>query len=264
MLSALLVALSQIGSRRDATTWTIFGVMLALAGLLFYLFLRHEKRTKDPIIDTEVLKGKPFQASNYFNMMYGAAVLGVMSFIPLFATSVLGMTTLASGLILTPRSVGQVLSSLITSMRLPKWGYRWPMLVGTVLVIIALILLGFEFAGFNIPGFNISGPVLLGILMFITGVGSGAVAPAANNACIELMPHRVATITGVRGMFRQIGAALSIAVTAMILENFSYDTGFRIVFFGLAAVLLLSIPFIFAMPRSSRDTGPLEKKTIIS
>ena len=29
--------------------------------------------------------------------------------------------------------------------------------------------------------------------------------PAANNACIELMPHRIAAITGVRGMFRQTG-----------------------------------------------------------
>jgi EmrB/QacA subfamily drug resistance transporter len=257
-LSAFLVALSEIGSSRDATHWIIFSVLMALTVILFYLFIRHERRTKEPIIDLAVLKGKPFQASNYFNMLYGAAVLGVMSFVPLYATGVLGMSTLASGLILTPRSVGQLLSSFITSMKLPKWGYRWPMLVGTVMVIITLILLGLELSDIGIFGMRFSGALLLGIFMFFTGIGSGAVAPAANNACIELMPHRIATITGVRGMFRQSGSAFSIAISSMVLENFTYNTGFRIVFLGLAAILVFSIPLIFAMPGSAKESCPPE------
>jgi len=221
------------------------------------LFLRHERKAKDPIIDLEVLKGKPFQAANYFNLIYGVSILGVMSFMPLCATSVFGMSTLASGLILTPRSVGQMLSSVITSMFLPKWGYRWPMLAGTSLATVTLVLLGFEFSGWHIFGINLSGPVLLGAFMFFSGLGSGMVAPASNNACIELMPDRVATITGVRGMFRQIGSAFCIAVSAMVLENFQeMSTGFRVVFFGLAAILVFSIPFIFIMPKSAKDSCP--------
>jgi EmrB/QacA subfamily drug resistance transporter len=256
MLSAFLVALSEIGSSRDTTSWIIFSVLMAFTAVLFYLFLRHARKTKDPIIDMEVLKGKPFQASNYFNMLYGAAVLGVMSFVPLYATSVLGMSTLASGLILTPRSVGQLLSSFVTSIKLPNWGYRWPMLIGTGVAIISLILLGLELSDIGIFGMRFSGALLLGIFMFSTGLGSGAVAPAANNACIELMPHRIATITGVRGMFRQSGSAISIAISAMVLENFSYNTGFRIVFLGLAVILAFSIPLIFAMPRSAKESCP--------
>jgi len=31
--------------------------------------------------------------------------------------------------------------------------------------------------------------------------------PPSNNACIELMPEKVATITGLRGMFRTVGAS---------------------------------------------------------
>jgi EmrB/QacA subfamily drug resistance transporter len=261
MLSALLVALSEIGTSRDTKSWIIFSILLALAAVLFYLFMRHERRCKEPIIDLEVLKGKPFQAANYFNLLYGAGVLGVMSFVPLYATSVFGMSTLASGLILTPRSVGQMLSSFITSMSLPKWGYRWPMLAGTCMAVLILVLLGLEFSGATIFRLNISGPLLLGTFMFFTGLGSGMVAPAANNACIELMPNRIATITGVRGMFRQIGSAFSIGISAMILENFhDMSTGFRVVFFGLAAVLIFSIPFVFLMPRSAKDSCPPDEK----
>jgi EmrB/QacA subfamily drug resistance transporter len=256
-LSAILIAVSQIGSSRSAGSWVIFGALIALGILLLYLFLRHERKAKDPIIDLEVLKGKPFQAANYFNLIYGVSILGVMSFMPLCATSVFGMSTLASGLILTPRSVGQMLSSVITSMFLPKWGYRWPMLAGTSLATVTLVLLGFEFSGWHIFGINLSGPVLLGAFMFFSGLGSGMVAPASNNACIELMPDRVATITGVRGMFRQIGSAFCIAVSAMVLENFQeMSTGFRVVFFGLAAILVFSIPFIFIMPKSAKDSCP--------
>lgn len=253
-LSALLISLSQIGSSRTPVSWVVFAVLLAIAVTMGYLFLRHERRVKNPIIDMEVLRSKPFQAANYFNLIYGAAVLGVMSFVPLYATSIYGMSILASGLILTPRSVGQIISSSVTSMFLPKWGYRKPMIIGTSLVILSLALLGFEFKSFNIFGIGLGGPALLGIFMFITGIGSGAVAPAANNACIELMPLRIATITGVRGMFRQAGSALSIAISSMVLQNLSYSTGFRVVFLGLGVILLFSIPFVFAMPRSAKDS----------
>ena len=198
-LSTLMVGLSVIGSSRDRISWIVFLVTLAISGIFFYFFLRHERRTSDPIIDLEVLKGKPFQASNYFNVIYGAAVLGVMGFVPLLATSVFGLSTLASGLIMTPRSIGQVISSLVTSMKLPKWGYRWPMLAGTILAIISLVLLGLELSGLHIGALSISGTALLGIILFIAGFGSGVTAPAANNACIELMPNRAATITGDEG-----------------------------------------------------------------
>jgi EmrB/QacA subfamily drug resistance transporter len=252
MLSAFLIALSEIGSSHDRSAWIIFGLLLALAIVFLYFFLRHEGRIKDPIIDLQVLKDKPFRSANYFNFLYGMAVLGVMSFIPLYATSIFGMSTLASGLILTPRSVGTLAASIITSVSLPKWGYRWPMLFGTGTMILSLILLGVEFSSASFLGIHLNGTVLLGVIMFLSGVGMGATAPAANNACIELMPDRVATITGVRGMFRQSGSAVSIAVTSLVLENFSQiGQGFRVVFFGLAAVLILAVPFIFSMPRAA-------------
>jgi hypothetical protein len=62
-------------------------------------------------------------------------------------------------------------------------------------------------------------------------------------------------------MFRQSGSAVSIAVTTLVLENFSQmSQGFRVVFFALAAVLILSVPFIFAMPRAATACPP-EKPT---
>jgi EmrB/QacA subfamily drug resistance transporter len=251
MLSAFLIALSEIGNTDSSSSYLVAGILFATAVTMGVLFFRHEAKAKNPIIDLQMLKEKPFFAANVFNFLYGAAVLGLMSFIPLFATSIFGMSTFESGLILTPRSIGMITASFVTSMMLPKWGYRWPMLIGAGITVLSMITLGMEAMGISVFGSDISGTITLVIIMFISGIAMGIIAPAANNACIELLPNRVATITGVRGMFRQSGSAVSIAITALMLQNFGdIGQGFTWVFYGLAAMLVLSIPFIFAMPKS--------------
>ena len=251
MLSAFLIALSEVGNAESSSSWVVAGILFAVAVIMGYFFFRHEAKAKNPIIDLQMLKEKPFFAANVFNFLYGMAVLGLMGFIPLFATSIFGMSIFESGLILTPRSIGMIVASLVTSMMLPKWGYRWPMLTGISGTILCMILLGLEAMGIHIFGADISGTITLGIIMFVSGIALGIIAPAANNACIELLPTRVATITGVRGMFRQSGSAVCIAITALMLQNFSdIGQGFTWVFYGLAVILIISVPFIFAMPKS--------------
>jgi EmrB/QacA subfamily drug resistance transporter len=267
MLSAFLIALSEIGNAESgsSSSYIVAGVLLAAAVTMGYFFFRHEAKVKNPIIDLQMLKEKPFFAANIFNFLYGMAVLGLMSFIPLFATSIFGMSTLESGFILTPRSIGMIAASLVTSMMLPKWGYRWPMLTGMGGTIFCMVLLGLESMGIHIFGANTSGTVTLSIIMLVSGLAMGIIAPAANNACIELLPTRVATITGVRGMFRQSGSAVSIAVTALVLQNFSsFGQGFTWVFYGLSAILVISVPFIFAMPKSAEVTSKDKKSVKIS
>ena len=259
-LSALLIALSDIGSNPQRSSWLLPGVLFAVAIVLMLIFIQREGKIESPIIDLQLLKKRPFLAANLFNLLYGASVLGIMSFIPLYATSIYGMSTLESGLILTPRSVGTMAASIVTSISLPKWGYRWPMLTGTGIMVLSLFLLGMNLTGINVLGIHLSGTMILLTIMFISGVGMGVTAPAANNACIELMPNRIATITGVRGMFRQSGSAISIAVTSLILQNFSdMNYGFTVVFFGLATILVISAPLVFAMPKAAGALYPSEK-----
>lgn len=253
-LSAFLIALSTLGDIQSGGSWLVPAALLVAAVIFMLAFIRRESRVSNPMIDLDFIKAKPFLAANIFNLFYGMAALGVMSFIPLFATSVYGMSTLASGLILTPRSVGMLVASIITSLYLPKWGYRGPMLAGTSLIVFSLVLLGLEPSGLNLLGLHLNSALMLGVILFLIGAGMGIVAPAANNACIDLMPERVGMITGLRGTFRQSGSAISIAVTAVVLQSVSLmGHGFSIVYYGLAAVLLVTAPIVFAMPRAAGD-----------
>ncbi len=259
-LSAFLVALSTIGSAQSGGSWLIPAALFILAIIFMAAFYRRESRVKNPMIDLTFIKTSPFLAANVFNLLYGMAMLGVMSFIPLFATSVYSMSTLASGIILTPRSAGMLIASIVTSVLLPKWGYRGPMLAGTIVCVLSLVLLGLRPSDITVFDAHFSSAVVIGAILFLAGAGMGVIAPAANNACIDLLPERIGTITGLRGMFRQSGSAISIALTALMLEVIpDISRGFTVVFYGLAVIMLIAIPVIFMMPKSARDSMPVKK-----
>jgi MFS family permease len=242
-LFSLLAGLSVIGSGQSMTMVLSAILLFCLAATLLVVLVKHEAGVQYPIINFEVLKGRPFMAANAYNFIYGVAIIGVMSLIPAYAVFVYKMSTLQSGVLMTPRSVAMIVFSSLTSIYIVRWGYRRPIIAGTLASAAGLLLLCFK----------VNNVVYLYIATSFIGIGAGLAAPASNNACIELMPQHVSTITGIRGMFRQTGGALCIAVATIILHTTGdMLLGFRIVFIGMVAALLGVIPVVFLMPSSPK------------
>jgi MFS family permease len=150
-----------------------------------------------------------------------------------------------------PRAVGMMATSFAVSMLMMRLGYRWPIIGGTLLAAISLVLLSLEPQHLAMLGQDLDSHTSLSLIMLLMGLGIGLAAPASNNACIELMPERAATITGIRGMFRQAGGAVSITVATLILHQSSdLASGFRLVFIALAIAMVATLPAILAMPSS--------------
>jgi len=253
-LFGIFIGLSQLenaGGNRS-TMSLIVAILLIVVGLIMMAFLmRTVSRSKEPIVDWVVLRGKPFLAANIFNFILGACYVGISAFIPLYVVSLFGMSTAESGLIMTPWSVGVMISSTITSFFLVRWGYRKPMVIGCAIIAVGLSLLACEFRGISILGLQLSVTVLLLGLTFLLGIGLGIALPSSNNACIDLMPERVAGISGVRAMFRNIGGTFGISISTLLLNNSSsINTGFTMVYFGLAAFMLLGCPSSSVCPVS--------------
>jgi EmrB/QacA subfamily drug resistance transporter len=251
-----------LGLNHFAENFSNFSLFLAalwvgVSVFFLYLFFWQEKRASKPILDMALLKSRPFLAANLFNMIVGAGVFGVFSFIPFYAISVQKLTVLASGMILTPRSIGAIFSSALTSFLLKRWGYRRPIILGTILISLSTILLADQkFLMFRVLGIHLGATESLLILIMVTGIGLGILLPGANNACIELMPEKVATITGLRGMFRSIGGVCGISLITIILHlSATPAMGFRLVFIGSGFGLLLAIPLAFLMPSGRKREG---------
>jgi EmrB/QacA subfamily drug resistance transporter len=245
----LMLGLNFVAENFSVSSLLLTILFLVVSFSCLYLFSRQEKKDANPILDVVLLRSKPFLAANLCNMIAGAGVFGVFAFIPLFATSAYKLSTLVSGMILTPRSLAIIPASIVTSFLLKRSGYRRPMLLGMIIISFATILLGQEPGLWRMTGIHLGIAESIALIVMVSGVGIGIFYPASNNACIELMPEKVATITGLRGMFANVGGALGISLITIILHLSSTPaSGFRIAFTSFGIGLLLTIPLVFLMP----------------
>jgi hypothetical protein len=130
------------------------------------------------------------------------------------------------------------------------------MVWGLGMISFSTILLGEGVPLARMMGIRWGTAELLSFLILFSGIGSGIAFPAANNACIELLPDKVATIVGLRGMFRTVGAALGVSLITFALHLSSNpDTGFRITFMACGLAILFTIPLVFLMPAGKKSWG---------
>ena len=258
----LMLGLNLIAEDFSISHLLLTTIFLVISFSFVYLFFRQEKRDSNPILDMALLRSKPFLAANLYNMIFGAGVFGIFAFVPLYATSVHKLSTMMSGMILTPRSIGIIPAAAITSFLLKRWGYRSPMVWGLIIISLSTVLLADQGSRLlSTLGINLEVAETLAILVMVNGIGMGLALPASNNACIELMPEKVATITGLRGMFRGVGGAFGISLITVILHLSSTPgNGFSITFISFGLGLLFTIPLVFLMPTGKKIGEPKTKR----
>lgn len=254
-LVAMMYAMTGIGLHRDLTRVTVWGSLVVGASLLT-LFLRHEGRHPAPILDVTLLRRRPFLISNLLNFFYGASIFGVFSFIPLYATRGYGLSASQAGALLTPRAAGMAIMSAVTALALHRTGYRAPIIAGLGLFAVSMVLMSRGFEDVTLGGRVLPATALLGAVVLLMGIGVGVAGPALNNAAIELMPEKVAAITGLRGMFRSVGGLMGTATTVMIVEGYTdVARGLEVVFLGISLLVpLVVIPLVFGVPNGARST----------
>jgi MFS family permease len=229
-------------------------ISVAISIGLFVLFLRHIKRAEDPVMDFHLVAHQPFLAANLYNIVFGACVFGISSFIPYYAVAHYGMSTLLSGTVLTPRAIAMSVTAMVASVWIIKTGYRKPMLIGVVLISAMLFLLGMGWTEAYVGGVRIDGFWLLAGTLVVGGLGMGISNPASNNATLDFAPDRAAAMTGVRGMFRLTGGVLSVATIVLVLTFFpDRGQGLSAIFLVLSGLVLLAVPLALMIPDAAAE-----------
>src|SRR4030043_1950626 len=177
----LMLGLNLIAENFSISHLLLTIIFLVISFSFLYLFFRQERKASNPILDLTLLRSKPFLAANLYNMIFGAGVFGIFAFVPFYATSVHKLSTLISGGILTPRSIDIIPASAITSFLLKRWGYRWPMVSGVIIISLSTVLLcGQGVQLLRMIGIHVGAAGILSILMMVTGMGMGIALPASN------------------------------------------------------------------------------------
>jgi EmrB/QacA subfamily drug resistance transporter len=241
LLSGMLgVTYLGAASHTPVSAWFIGPI--ALSVLAGWLFVRHSRRTAEPLIPMRLVTGPGFGVMNIINVIFGAAAAGFSALVPVYALDRLHISTLSASTMLIARSVAMVLASIVAVRLLRRSGTRLPMTIGYLVIAAGLLMM--------LPGDVLLTPYAwISAGAAVTGLGVGISGPSSNNAALQLAPQHAAAVAGIRGMIRQVGGITAVSISTTIAartDDPARSLGWSFAVF--AGIVVLVVPLIRKVP----------------
>jgi len=180
--------------------------------LLLAAFVRHEMKTKDPILPIYILvENREFSLSNLTAMINYSATFAISFLMSIYLQSVLGLSSREAGLVM-------LIQPIVMAMLSPTAGKlsdrHSPTRIATVgMAITALGILGLV-AVVHLESLWLVVPVVI-----VIGVGFALFAAPNNNAIMGAVPKRYYSLaTSMIGTVRLVGQVISVAIVTMVLS----------------------------------------------
>ena len=207
----LLLALLE-GGQRWAWDSTASILLFALAIVLLVGFWYAELRATDPVLPLWVFRRRVLNAANAGSLLVGVVMLGLSSYVPLFAQGVLGHGAVVAGLALAGMTFGWPVASSQAGRIFLRFGFRATVLLGAVFSVAGGFLL------LTVDGD--SSIWWLGVPCLVMGLGFGwVVSPGvvAAQSSVDWQSRGVAT--GANMFARSVGSAIGVAVFGAVANN---------------------------------------------
>lgn len=241
-LLGLMTGLTFLNSTATEMVWVCIASFV-IAGMMLMFFMQHIRRVRKPLIKPEFIYGKKFGVVNLVNVLYGGSIGGLMALVPIYAVTRYEVSILSAATLLTAQAVGAIIFTTLGAALLRRTGYRKPMMVGALLVIVGMITLAIAPIG-NVPPY-----IWLAIGIAIVGSGAGLASPASRNAGLQLMPNHAPTIAALRTTFMQVGGIAAVSAATIIIDNaHSPSMAQSLIYMFFPLMLLLLLPLINKVP----------------
>jgi MFS family permease len=207
----LLLGLLEGGVRWgwDSTTGI---AVFAAAAVLLAAFVLVESRSPEPVLPLWIFRHRVLNSASSGAFVVGVLMLGLTSYVPLYAQGVLGHGALTAGLALAAMTVGWPIAAATGGRFYLTIGFRRTVLMGALFVIAGAALL--------LPVDAQSSLWALALPSFVMGIGFGYVASpgvVVAQSSVEWQYRGVATSTN---MFsRSMGSAVGVAVFGAIVNS---------------------------------------------
>lgn len=183
--------------------WIRLGTFIFSVG--FPLFAWWELRRKHPFMNLRLLKYRNLSTGTALMAVQGAVMMGSTAMMPIFMQTLLGYPAFQSGMAMMPRGVGSMLSMILISRLVSKFGNRLMILFG----FLGLGITMFIFAGYNmnIAETNITWPLFFnGMVMGFTFV------PLTTLTMANIPQSDIQQASGIFSLLRNIGASVGISL----------------------------------------------------
>lgn len=208
----LLVAVSEGG---DLFGWIspAFVAMLGGSVALLALFVRHARRTPEPLVDLGLLEAPVIRAGLLVGTLAGIVMFGVTTFVPPMVQGVHQGTPLEAGAVVAAMSIGWPIASVTAGRILARTGAR-PLVVGGTAMLVAGSLLVTQLASVDALWFA-------ALACAVTGLGMGF---SSTTLLVVIQGsvawNRRAVATGLVQFSRTIGGSVGVGLMGGILAAF--------------------------------------------
>ena len=219
--SSLLMLVLLWGGR--TFPWTSAPLLLTVGGAVAAIaaFVVAERRALEPILLFSALRERAVACSVASYALGGWVMLGSITYVPLFAQSVLGMSATESGLVLWPQFVGTSIASLVIGQFMFRSGrLRRMALAGPFVLTLGVVLLWRM--GPDATNREIARNTIL------SGVGWGMMAQVFIVSVQNAVPRSLITsATALMVFSRSMGAAVGVAAMGAVVSS-RLPTGTRL------------------------------------
>jgi EmrB/QacA subfamily drug resistance transporter len=207
--TAIVLMTTWGGTQYAWGSWQILslGGLIVVALASFFLV---ESRAAEPILPLHVFKVRNFSLASGMSFLLGLAMLGAMTFLPLYQQTVQHASPTGSGLLLIPMMLGATSTSLLSGLVTSRTGrYKILPIIGGVIMTLGLWLLthlGTDTSRLTSALYFVVLGIGMGFLMQITSL-------IVQNS-VGLADMGVASSS--RAFFQQIGGSIGVSLFGVI------------------------------------------------
>jgi EmrB/QacA subfamily drug resistance transporter len=194
--------------------WTSGRILaaFAVAAVALVSFVLLERHQRLPMLDLSLFRNRTFAGANGVMLLVSLAMFGIFFFVSLYMQNVLGYSAVEAGAAFLPMTLLIVLVAPIAGRTSDRFGSRW--LMGSGMVLLAVQLFYFSRLGTSAEYLTILPAMIIG------GVGMSLVmTPSAAAAMSGVPVDKVGVGSGVLNSARQVGGSVGIAVMGAIIAH---------------------------------------------
>ncbi|MCW2839890.1 MAG: major facilitator superfamily 1 [Aeromicrobium sp.] len=262
--SLLILGLLEGGVEWEWTSTTSI-LVIAAAVVLLAGFVLVERRAAEPILPLWVFQRRVLNGANASSLVVGVLLIGLTSYVPLYAQRVLGTSALIGGFTVAAMTLGWPISAAIAGRFYLRIGFRNTALMGAAFVVAGV--------GVLLTVTGDSSVLHLAAACFVIGIGLGFIASpvlVAAQSSVDWATRGM--VTGTNMFARSVGSALGIAAFGAIangaiarrtsgdhpaleqLPAHILEPSIHQVFVGAAIIGAVMIAAVALLPGKSRET----------
>lgn len=189
-------------------TWIRYAFVVMVG--CFALFVWRQLAHKKPLVDLTIYRNRNFTLGSILIFMFGAAIYGVVTLLPLYYQTIMGYSATAAGLVVSPRGLGAIVAMPFIGILTSRIDTRY--LVATGFLVFGVCSLFLGRIDLDIGPWSMLWPVV------ISGSALGMVfVPLSTTSLGDLPQEKIGNASGLYNLMRNVGGSVGISMVNTIV-----------------------------------------------